>query len=130
MIENMQPGRELDALVAEKIMGWTDFSPIDPAVDYSIGANGFRRNYATDPNGGKTWFPLYSTDISAAWEVVEEMRKREDDPFCIDIETCLINYTVKVADSNGYTDIWIIRESAPHAVCLAALLALSEEEQT
>lgn len=42
-------GRELDALVAVKVMGW--------------------------PVGSKL-VPAYSTNIAAAWEVVAEMRKR------------------------------------------------------
>ena len=45
----MKPGRELDALVVEKVMGWKWLS-------------------------GNPWAP--STDIAAAWEVLEKMRER------------------------------------------------------
>src|SRR5919106_517365 len=43
----MEAGRELDALVAEKVMGWPDYAE-------------------------KNHCPEYSTDIAAAWLIVEE----------------------------------------------------------
>lgn len=51
----MNAGHELDALVAEKVMGWTDCLAIKPKV-----------------GNGHPFSP--STEIGAAWEVVEKMR--------------------------------------------------------
>ena len=62
----MKPGRELDALVAGRVMGWRpprfdDFGDIGRSIVESEGRDLF------EP-------PRYSTDISAAWEVVEKLR--------------------------------------------------------
>ncbi|MBU7319007.1 BC1872 family protein [Paenibacillus oleatilyticus] len=127
-VRDMKPGRELDALVA-KAMGWTNFSPIDPNCDHAVGVDGYRRNFALDPSDGKQKpFPLYSTDISAAWEVVEKF------PLSIIERTEIfvgeVTYTITIyprSDSDAfYTES---SREFPHAVCLAALLALRGEEQ-
>lgn len=70
----MEAGRELDALVAEKIMGWSNC--------HREGDWG----YFGRPFGGPTDFriPNYSTDISAAWEVMEKMLFIEGFSFCIE----------------------------------------------
>jgi hypothetical protein len=64
----MEPGRELDALVAEKVMGWKDERP---QYDQCMVVN---------ENVGGMLGPIRvfapSTDISAAWEVVEKMHDR------------------------------------------------------
>ena len=60
--------RELDALVAEKVMGWRReqyWFDNKPMIGL-IGPEGVR--YVDE-------YPQYSTDIAAAWEVVDEMRK-------------------------------------------------------
>lgn len=56
---------ELDALVAEKVMGWR----VTPHPDLH-GAT-----YFEVPDGTATVMPdMFSTDIAAAWTVVEKMR--------------------------------------------------------
>jgi len=55
--------REIDRLIAERVMGWTNLSMIG-------------NRFGTTPEG-KTHriVPQYSTDVSAAWEVVEKLRQ-------------------------------------------------------
>lgn len=56
---DLPSGRELDALVAEKVMGWTNI------LD----------RMGVPPNHGP-WshrVPSYSTDLGAAWTVVEKL---------------------------------------------------------
>jgi hypothetical protein len=58
-IDEMPAGREMDRLIAEKVMGWsvngvTAYSPTGSANDAS-----------------RDWCLHYSTEIAAAWEVVE-----------------------------------------------------------
>jgi len=96
----MEPGRELDALVAEKVMGWTHYrEEWGGVVPDSISH--------------------YSTDISAAWEVVEKMG-----PF-----------TQLTADIYNGITVWhcsfsvvdsVDAVTAPEAICKAALLAALE----
>lgn len=111
----MKPGRELDALVAEKVMGWK----------YSQHA--------------MTWYPpglhpaqnmldhdilAFSTDIAAAWTVVEKLRnfKHPQDPDS--------NFTIFQWWDGGYAAGWtwheveydmVYGDTAPHVICLAAL---------
>lgn len=61
----MKPGRELDALVGEKVMnGKRHIEHSVLAVDISA---------KTYTMGGGLEYPRYSTDIAAAWEVVEKV---------------------------------------------------------
>jgi len=107
------PGRELDALVAEKVMGHgKSFSYLHP--------DGIRIGW--DP-----CLPAYSTDANAALEVVKtvvdrfkcEMHLRNEireTPLGWDHSG---RVTVQFGDIAGaYSD------SAPHAICLAALKAV------
>ena len=70
-IRELPAGRELDALVAEHLMGWKDIH-LDAYVNYGNG----RDACGTTPdskggfyNSGRAPVPRYSTDISAAWKV-------------------------------------------------------------
>jgi hypothetical protein len=109
----MKAGREMDALVATEVMKqavvqgancmWECGSETGPGLTHTYRATtGFY-----DP------VPLYSTSISAAWEVVEKMRHLDpmvswDDP----------KWEV------SFSDVWAIADTAPHAICLAALKAV------
>jgi hypothetical protein len=58
----MQAGRELDALVAEKVFSFTLASH---SAEEDL--------WVHEPNDILSWpLPTYSTDIAAAWEVVEK----------------------------------------------------------
>lgn len=61
----MDAGRELDALVAEKVMGWEVDRSANRLIWLFVAPNGKR--------GDITICPPYSTDIAAAWQVVERM---------------------------------------------------------
>ena len=131
----MNAGRELDALVAEKVMEqsvtWFGLGE-DKSLMFSdtIDRNEERRRRGEMlwgyPGGGDV--PEYSTNMTAAWEVVDRMRA---DAWFVDLEDsssltygpwwCQFarsRYTAK-GESTGQT--------APHAICLAALKALGVE---
>jgi len=76
----MEPGPELDTLVAEKIMDhpMPDFIPEDALNLYLVGAPIHYDSWTCvcryDEGDVPKWVPApYSTDISAAWLVVEKM---------------------------------------------------------
>ena len=111
-IDQLEPGNELDWLVAEHVMG-IDLTGKRP--DLPIRGIGCAR---------------YSIDIVAAWQVVEKMRlsilPAGDEGWLV---------TQDEADTY-YGDVWFwgtqdsedrpdyfIRPTAPHAICLAALKA-------
>ena len=67
----MKPGREMDALVAEKVMGWRRRTEEDTAkgdLDPELGPWFF------DADGCLADVPFYSTDISAAMEAFAQMK--------------------------------------------------------
>lgn len=119
----MKPGRELDALVAEKVMGlsyypvWTN--SYGQHVPHAVFDKGVKQNVVTCG-----YLKPYSTDIAAAWEVVEKFNglyigESESDPG---------RHWWQFVDSNEQ-DSYIGAEgkTAPHAICLAALKAVGHD---
>ena len=110
-ILKMEAGRELDALVAEKVMGYED-------MGIGIGLR-FQKPSQT---GVKVLYelPSYSTRIAAAWEVVEKLREQF---IAVTITTMGPRDQVHVFTThNGerMTKVW--DDTAPLAICRAALL--------
>ena len=108
-IDKLEAGRKLDALVAEKVMGW-------------ISGN----SATVTTTGDVKWFetPAYSTSISAAWEVVEkfedsEVFRNDDDNGPIEWH-CRLGYWKTGILGHG------IAPTAPLAICRAALKAVVE----
>jgi hypothetical protein len=107
-ISAMMAGREMDRLVADKLMSLN-----------LVNLNGHVMNFT-----GRLYYeiPNYSTDISAAWEVVERYKEK-------------FNICTYMKDEEGFEDGWIVKfgesgvmgiEAAPEAICKAALLAVME----
>lgn len=120
----MKAGRELDVLVSDKIFG---SPPCDsPFPDGSLA----KAVYVHGPSG-KFICPRYSTEIAAAWKVVEKMRhlKMKEDPSA--------GFTVWVHWEGGYLAGWSWHEmeyyvergdTAPLAICLSALETVSNQK--
>jgi hypothetical protein len=112
----MKAGRELDALIAEKVMGIEPW-PGRPGV--------FRAPIVPPGVEPKPCLPPeYSTDIAAAWKLVEKFTREE---VKIDIRNSHSNkaqWTVIIAKSPK--DAWDLTQAdtAPLAICLAALKAV------
>ena len=146
----MQAGRELDALIAEKVMGWKPYFIISYNILYPPGRQGYcdahpvlfkpfnpDRPYEYDSEhfydssqGGLTQpiVPPYSTQIADAWLVVEKIRK--DDPFGIGprfAEEIAIMFDANQDDY--YADVYnVLMNLNAEAICLAALKAVGYEE--
>lgn len=130
---SQQPGRELDAEVAAKVMGWTSvWSNLRDLPPKKVGGKFFARVLLTDdpeelewvgvaPSGQRSEeIPPYSTNLAAAWLVVEAMQKYDCD------------FSLEKAGAAWYADFRINTDvpagtSAPHAICLAALQSLAAE---
>lgn len=105
-------GRELDALVAEKVMGWKPCVTQDhPGWVY----------FDSGAGGGKI-APAFSTDIAAAWEVVEKLSPRYAIRILNDA-TPGPSWCCEMAHGYG-NDIEVEAETAPLAICRAALEAI------
>jgi len=115
-VREMKAGRELDNLIAEFVMG-----AIDKDFD-EIYTNEWRFKRE---NG--TWFPSchYSTEISAAWEIVEKLK--------LTVHPTFGGWNVANCNASGSGETswvgitnhqkWVYAETAPEAICKAALLA-------
>ena len=129
----MEPGRELDALIAEKVMGWKitakgrDHTWFRESVAESdlIGINPNLKPLAAD--GTNSYVPLYSKLIKAAWDAVDKLGL-----FNTDGSRCVGNILHK---DGGF---WVVQhrwgaviargETVPHVICLAALVVAKSPE--
>jgi hypothetical protein len=130
----MNPCRELDALVAEKVMGWQvcRCTPLD--IDewtatsphrYTLWQEFRRGDGKRCPRCEAPTLRPYSTDIAAAWEVVEKLRAPST---TIDIRAGFLETKVWVIQHHGRQpgvhSYEAQEKTAPHAICLAALKAI------
>lgn len=117
-ILNMPAGREMDALIAENVMGIESVAFNDetkcPECESTMRFCGSRSWCSSCHEWIYSPYKEYSTDISAAWEVVEKLG-------IIFQETCIDNDK----DWRCYFDnACASAETAPLAICRAALLAV------
>lgn len=136
----MKAGRALDALIAEHVFGWRLISKLDledlgysvktplllpPGILLSVPKDQF--NFIT------SHIPRYSEDIAAAWEVLAKLAEKyeitfynfKEDPANSNSKLLwkvqLREHYFTTAPGNGEDSI---AESAPQAICLAALQAM------
>lgn len=101
----MKPGRKFDKLIAIKLMG---FSMTDD------GNWGLKEDGRTEP------VFEYSTDIAAAWEVVERLLEKG---IATHIKCFLDTFSVECHELDVSTGI-VTANTAPEAIVKAALLAV------
>jgi hypothetical protein len=121
----MKAGRELDTLVAEKVMGLTrhDESYVAEGVGKVIRFV-WRDGGGTCVYSGDMFLPHYSTNIADAWGVVERLVSTPGPNG--DHHSVRVDYSgdaVVVIDENEDWQVSAIAETAPLAICLAALKA-------
>jgi hypothetical protein len=130
-IDKMEAGPELDALVAKKVMGWK----LEPYTAYCGGTPEQARQeaikqgwyYWEDENGdeipGQLEDNSFSTDIAAAWKVVELLNKK----FKTFVEFIGVNIPVmdwRVVLFSDSSPVVSLGRTAPLAICRAALKAV------
>lgn len=141
----LQAGRELDALVAEKVMGWQITTPIDNSCDHSVGrrrdGTSARRNWGVPPHKAdekEEWkredvIPNYSTSIAAAWEVITRLWERRNEFHLSFVDGFKVDYDGREWTAGFWEvdydagDSWFkeaTANTAPLAICLAALKAV------
>jgi hypothetical protein len=81
-VSALEAGRELDALIAEKVMGfaWEIFPDDRYAIMRVPGTNWCAADHSYGDDGTRytEFLPAYSTDLAAAWLVVEKIRDTTD----------------------------------------------------
>lgn len=124
--DTLPAGRELDALVAERVMGWSNVS-LGALGNDAFGWNPSLRGHV--PPHGRIPIPCYSTSIQAAWEVAEKLVERRR-YLAVQRQAGEYNHTWSACfweiGENGVLHIISARgvaTSAPLAICRAALKA-------
>lgn len=113
----MQAGRDLDALIAEKVMGLR----VEPCRKI-----GEPRAIANEHGHFERFIPHYSTDIADAWEVVEKLHMQADEEgdviLSINVSKERVGYRCEILcfEAAYVHDA----DTAPLAICLAALAAV------
>jgi hypothetical protein len=121
MADALPAGRELDALVAEKVMGWLNVAkqPIANAMGQKVMDDFVGLPVAGAPQ--PMLVPRYSTMIQEAWKVADKLRGETQfvavisgkGPQGVQPWICKVNREGSFLEERG--------ETAPHAICLAAL---------
>lgn len=122
-ILKMEAGRDLDELIAEKVMG---LSPCVFRMTGQISASTLWNCKHDDcrncyPKNKDAPMKSYSTDISAAWQVVEKMNCWMDL-----IHQTDGNYVVAFVTKEDQV-YQVRKKTAPFAICRAALLAVMDK---
>lgn len=133
-ILKMEAGREMNRLIANKVMGFVpcnvwlygNLGAAGGAISMNNGCEHSGKCYPADeklPFGGPRH---YSTDIAAAWEVVEKL-----DYFSLekitannDDKSYIVRFVTQINNEMQVTNT--IAPTAPLAICRAALLAVME----
>ena len=128
-IITMKPGRELDALVAEKVMGWRKKTfpggggGFTAWVDENEKVMKLISNSTMSETCYRCDYFRPSTDIAAAWEVVGKF-------FWVQVTANpphIWKATVITSPANGSVTATAKGFTAPEAICKAALLAVMGE---
>lgn len=125
-ILELEPGREIDCLIAEKIMGWKVIEGSYINSVYIVGDDDYKEIGSCN----------FSTDISAAWEVVEKMKELHYDTaelYRFTDNKWLVKFVCSYGPCpyhNNPENTWhgssVTAQTAPEAICKAALLAVQE----
>jgi len=125
------PGRKLDALVAEKVMGFKD--ALSQLSDYKTAGEQIETKYKQHGNYALhraevgalqctpgALIPQFSTSITAAWEIVEKLNMGFTlSDWWTHRRTQWSVEFIKSPERFGATG-----KTVPHAICLAALKAM------
>lgn len=129
--QEVEAGRELDAQIAEKVLGLEVVRvELDPAANYIAHAE------PGNPAAGWWFVADYSTEIYAAWEVVEKMKADDFWPSMtwksgvIEGDWSRAVWFVRFRCVRGGTrgDHWAADESLPLAICKAALKVVEQAQ--
>ena len=122
-IDELEAGRELDALVAEKVMGW-HVTPRGRCISPGYNPDCYKGGYLGAPFD----VPKYSTDIAAAWEAHRKIIMPSTE--------LAFNYAreLEIAagacwGGNDCNVLDVLRYLTPLAICRAALKALEKNAE-
>jgi hypothetical protein len=121
-IGRFSAGRELDIVVAEHVMGWqieTDKAKVKRMSEY-ISADPQGRWWRTPEGGWDNNPPPYSSDLRAAWRVVERMAQQGQSLYLVQSGA---DNRVAFDITSAAAPVYVVGETVMMAVCKAALAA-------
>ena len=101
------PGKELDLLIAEKVMGYSPDSPITP-LSWKLGLG-----IKNEP---------YSTDIASAFQIVEKINREYGTVYIYNDMNG--DWHCDIDNWKEYHAVAWDEEELPYAICLSALRAV------
>lgn len=118
-VNEMEAGRELDALVAQHVMG---------CKVLGSELTGFFCGCSPETHRDKDGFlPRFSTDIAAAWEIVEKVKATSSRGYVLDFLRGEWTVGLRACGDAGEPELYDhcagCAEEAPLAICKAALKA-------
>lgn len=127
-IDQLPAGRAADALVAEKVMEWTEVM-VFHQIHCGIPPEGDKRREGYDVFFGvKATIPEYSADIEAAFEVVDKLL---DGTRTFLLECWSLkndHWQAMFKGAARYEKLaWASAETRPLAICRAALRVMAED---
>ena len=116
--DSLKAGRELDALIGEKLFG----------IHYEFVYNDYMIPDPEDPIAYDVC-PHYSTEITAAWQVVEKLLSltENQDIHIEHLGSDDESWGVSTCYELGEWKDWVRAKTAPLAICLAALKAIAPQ---
>lgn len=138
-ILNMPAGKEMDALITEKIMGlvWDETrcrvcgwpladDPKDGCILSDCSMRPLPKTRADEP-------AIYSTDLGAAWKLNDHLKQQGWRFYMRDFDGVMYGKSCAAefqkGDAAGPSTGWVEAETAPLAICRAALLAVMDGEK-
>ncbi len=128
----MKPGIELDALIAQKVFGATNAQVSGAYATYGPADISWMRS--TGDYECLNEVPHYSTDIAAAWEVVEKLKERdilfstEEYGYPNAKGVRMFKFTDYTTGNHNVLATLLERLTIPHGICLAALQTVEESK--
>ena len=124
----MKPGRELDALIAEKVMGCkpvsAKYTNTGEHSEWLCECKKERHAYYYSGCDGYSYvLHKYSTDIKLAWLVVEKLKTMGFNGIFYFRNDNKMAMRFTKEDAINDRELWT-NKTAPHAICLAALKAV------
>ena len=139
-MKELDAGPELDALIAEKVMGWQWANAVGKSFLLPNGVTERERYHWKPGKDGPPRrieefytqmdyckIPRYSTDIATAWVVVEKLMPVVGHIYpAHDEETGKLMHWCAVVEKGDSERFGVIASTAPLAICRAALRAVAK----
>jgi hypothetical protein len=114
----MKAGRELNFLIATQVMGIETWPGVPGALKAPIVPRGREPKPCAPPD--------YTTDIAYAWAVVKKLTEKSETHF--ELSKGREGWHAGFDLDRPFKRVTAIADTAPHAICLAALKAVGEAQ--